>query len=183
MYNIFYVYVYLDPRKPGVYGYDDYEFEYEPFYIGKGQNDQSLIHLKKSKVNFNKGNQFKFNKIRKIKKETGKNPIIVKIKENLLENKSFELEMKLIKDIGRINQGTGPLTNLTDGGEGTSGWVPSEKVRRKMGDSRKGEKNPNFGKSMSEEQKKKISKSQKKRHVEKIKNKRRRKYESLMDQS
>ena len=32
----FYVYAYLDPTKPGKYVYDNIEFEFEPFYVGKG---------------------------------------------------------------------------------------------------------------------------------------------------
>lgn len=32
----FYVYVYLDPRKEGKYVYGEFQFDYEPFYVGKG---------------------------------------------------------------------------------------------------------------------------------------------------
>ena len=35
--NIFYNYVYLDPRKSGDYNYDNLYFNYKPIYIGKGK--------------------------------------------------------------------------------------------------------------------------------------------------
>lgn len=47
MSNEFYVYVYIDPSKRGSYFYDglNFSFLYEPFYIGKGQNDRIMVHL------------------------------------------------------------------------------------------------------------------------------------------
>jgi len=36
---MFYVYIYLDPRKPGRYVYGDYCFLYEPFYVWKNIGD------------------------------------------------------------------------------------------------------------------------------------------------
>lgn len=53
------------------------------------------------------------------------------------------------------------LVNATDGGEGTVGWTQSEETRRKLSESRKGEKNPYFGKTHSEEAKRKLSEAQK----------------------
>jgi hypothetical protein len=32
----YYVYLFLDKSKPGKFIYDDLEFEYETFYVGKG---------------------------------------------------------------------------------------------------------------------------------------------------
>lgn len=49
--NKFYVYVYLDPRKPGKYKYGEYEFDYEPFYVGKGTGRRIRNHFKPSVLN------------------------------------------------------------------------------------------------------------------------------------
>ena len=45
MKQIYYVYAYLDTRKPGHFIYQNYKFEYEPFYIGKGRANRLYKHL------------------------------------------------------------------------------------------------------------------------------------------
>ena len=94
--NKFYVYALLDPRKPGVFTYDDMLFEYEPFYIGKGCGKRAEQHVKLSSKN---KNEHKDNKIRKILKSNLK-PLVIKIKENLIEIDAYLLEKDIIKIIG-----------------------------------------------------------------------------------
>jgi group I intron endonuclease len=57
--------------------------------------------------------------------------------------------------------------NLTDGGDGNLGWKPSEEIKRKISVSNKGEKNHNFGKTMTKTQKEKIGKKLKGRILSK----------------
>lgn len=72
--------------------------------------------------------------------------------EILPEDEAKELEQLLIKLlVTKAPDGY----NLTEGGEGTLGWIPSEETRRKMGESRKGERNGMYGKTHSEETRKK----------------------------
>ena len=151
--NKFYTYVYLDTRKPGLHSYcglnnKRFVFDYEPFYIGKGCRNQINSHLyEKLDTTHNK---FKVKVINKIKKETNNTPHVYKYKQNLSEKDSFSLERLMIRIIGRRNIVTGPLTNLTDGGEGPSN--PSQETRRKMSKSKKGKKH-------TEETKRKMSAS------------------------
>jgi hypothetical protein len=62
------------------------------------------------------------------------------------------------------------ITNITDGGKGTTGWVPTEEVRRKIGEANrhtpkaKGESHGMYGKTHSEESLEKMRKSQKGLH-------------------
>jgi len=116
----YFVYAFLDPRKPGTFSFDDLKFDYEPFYIGKGKQNRMERHK------YDKTSSFKRNIINKIA-EAGLEPIKVKLFENLNEAKAFELERKTIERIGRRNIGMGSLANMTDGGEGMSGWIPDEK--------------------------------------------------------
>lgn len=119
----YYIYVYLDPRKVGKYCYSDVCFTFEPFYVGKGKDRRYLVEYSRTPI-------FK-NKINKIKKY-GLEPVVFKLHENLNEEQSFELETKLINEIGRIDLGTGPLLNMTDGGDGSSGLIVSEKIKKKF---------------------------------------------------
>lgn len=133
--EIFYVYVYLDPRKPGKYSYcnGNINFEYEPFYVGKGSGNRYFYHIEEASRYKDKRamNKHKLNRIRKIKRQTNNNPIIIFYERHLSDHISQHLECLLIAKIGRSDKGAGPLTNLTDGGEGNSGWIASESNRLK----------------------------------------------------
>ena len=161
--KIFYNYVYLDPRKPGNYNYDNLHFDFEPFYVGKGQGDRCYFHL--IEVPRKKCNYKKFNKIRKIK-ESNLEPIILKIYENLEESIAFKNEIYLIETIGRHDKGLGPLSNLNDGGKGGDNFTYNpnkELIREKMVKNHadfKKEKHPSYGKHMTDESKQKNSNSQ-----------------------
>ena len=138
----FYVYIYLDPRKPGEYTYGDYKFDYEPFYVGKGKNNR----WKPSEHLYPK-NGYLNNKIKKI---GANNTIVCCLNQRFTEEIGFHYECKLISLIGRQDLNTGPLINLTDGGEGITNCSESskEKLRRYR-----------LGKKHTEEEKKKISKA------------------------
>ncbi len=81
--SIHYVYIYLDPRKPGLFKYDEYEFEYEPIYVGMGIRNRFTDHLKEAtyKKFLKAGNKIKFYKIKSILSEN-RIPIIQKIISN-----------------------------------------------------------------------------------------------------
>lgn len=113
----FYVYVYLDPRKPGNFIYGQLKFDFEPIYVGKGHHDRMYSHLKESQL---KNKNLKNNKLNKIISE-GYKPIIKKIFENLYEEEAYKIELEIIEIIGRIMKNTGPLVNMTDGGKGGLG--------------------------------------------------------------
>ncbi len=84
----------------------------EVFYIGLG----SQINYKRAYTVFGRNNIW--NNI------YNKHGYIVEIiADNLTKEEACELEILLISEYGRIDQGTGTLSNLTDGGEGTSSVV------------------------------------------------------------
>jgi hypothetical protein len=45
--DVYFIYCFLDPRKPGDFIYDDLKFDYEPIYIGKGKGIRPKRHLLK----------------------------------------------------------------------------------------------------------------------------------------
>jgi hypothetical protein len=145
-----FVYVLLDPRKPGSFKYklgtEELKFNYEPFYVGKGKAKRPLYHLSESLLEWdttnNKYNRWKKAKIRKIHKET--NTFIWAIADARSEENALKTEIAVIAAIGRKDLNKGPLINLTDGGEGSSGSKgnlgvkKSKEARRHMSEARKG---------------------------------------------
>ena len=98
--NDFYTYAYL--REDGT-----------PYYIGKGKDRRCFIKGKKESVSPPK------DKSR-----------IIFLKQNLTEEEAFKHEIYMIAVFGRKELGTGILRNLTNGGDGVSGYIPSESVRK-----------------------------------------------------
>ena len=126
MFN-YYVYVYLNTLKAGEFNVGKFNFNYEPFYVGKGKDIRCSVHLNV----IDKRNKLKQRIIDKIK-ANNKNPIVVKLYENMSEYSAFRLEKYYIHKIGRRDLKLGSLSNLTDGGEGGSGIKYTRKKRINM---------------------------------------------------
>jgi len=161
--EVFYVYVLLDPRTDEKYEYEDYKFEYCPFYVGFGREKRSSQHTKivkarilnEDKKFFLTGNRLKKNIIKRIL-EFGREPVECIISSGLKHKEANSLERELIALIGRRDQKTGTLTNLTDGGEGQLN--PSAETKRKI-------LKAHLGRIPSPETKERISKSRTGKHV------------------
>ena len=89
-----------------------------PYYIGKGKSDRA----------------WKEHTTVWVPKDRSR---IVMIRENLIETEALELEISEIAKHGRIDLGTGILRNLTNGGEGASGYVATAEARARHSAARK----------------------------------------------
>lgn len=129
----------------------------EPFYIGVG--------TKKSNVNFTSLNtEYGRAFDKRITRRNGlwakivnKTSYIVEIlMDDLLPQDAAVKEREFIKLYGRINNKTGVLANLSDGGEGNIGYVVSDETKEKIRIKLKGNKN-GLGNIVSPESRKRAS--------------------------
>ena len=120
----FYTYCYYDPSR-GM----------EPIYVGKGTGDRAKSHLSR------KDHHPLTYRLRKMK-SNGVEPIIKFLCNNVDEELAILCEEEAISKYGRRDLGKGTLLNLTDGGEGTSGFIPTftEEHKRKISLARSGQK-------------------------------------------
>lgn len=133
--SIFYVYVILNPLRPGYFTYENFcSFMYEPIYIGKGNGSRIDDHWKIKNNHYNPILKGVFKKLTNLNTV----PIISKLAFNMIESEAFNFEKFLIKIIGRVQLKNGPLANLTDGGDGCSGLVISQEHRHKISIALKG---------------------------------------------
>ena len=117
-----------------------------PYYIGKGKGFR--LYVKKRIVPLPSKDR------------------IIYLKRNLTEQEAIKHEIYMISVYGRKDNGTGILRNLTDGGDGKSGWKASKETCNKISQSLKGKKKTPeqiekhrmsmIGRKLSEEHKRKI---------------------------
>jgi len=143
--NEYYTYAYL--REDGT-----------PYYIGKGRGRRVYkSHIRQNKTNLKPKDNSK----------------IIFLKKNITEEESNKHEVYMIAIFGRKDLGTGILRNMTNGGDGISGYFHSEETKKKI--SKPGGKNPFYGKKHSPEaiEKMKLASTNRKRkpHSEETKNK------------
>jgi hypothetical protein len=88
-------------------------------------------------------------------KITNKTDYVVEIlHNNITWEEALNIEIKLIKQYGRLNNNTGILANMTDGGEGGYNKVVSDETKEKL-------RIVNTGTKKTESTRKKMSESQK----------------------
>lgn len=87
----------------------------EPFYIGKGKDGRAYDHLRETKHRTR--NHMKHSII-KHANESSVEVLVEFIATELSEETALRLEVCAIKMWGRLSTNSGPLTNLTGGGEG-----------------------------------------------------------------
>jgi hypothetical protein len=106
------------------YVYIKFRPDGSPCYVGKGKGNRHKVHEK-----------FGTNRhlVNIIRNAGGSVPTVI-IRSGLTEDEAFSMEVAFIKAIGREAHG-GPLVNLTDGGNGSSGWNHSEETKTKLGKS------------------------------------------------
>jgi len=167
---MYYLYVYLNPLK--LNENENLPFKHEAFYVGRGKGNRYKAHLQKYRL---KKDNIK-NKLIKEILSNNLEPEIIIYESGLTFTESNNLERELIKEIGRIVDNSGTLTNITSGGQGIEGFKMSDetinKVKRtltkngfykKLSESMKGDKNQMYGERWhrSEEGKKNFSEKMK----------------------
>lgn len=103
-----------------------------PFYVGKGSKKRMYQHYELAT------------------KTSRKSPVLDKIRKMVIENKkityeilfntdnsieAYEYETKMIFEIGRRDLETGPLLNLTNGGEGVVDYIWTDSHRKNLSES------------------------------------------------
>jgi len=154
-----YVYVFLDNMKKGNYKYNKFNlsFDYQPYYVGISNSDsihkRERVHIKYTKIGKDVcNNNYKKNIIRRILKN-GQEPIYVRVFENLSLYEPRKLEKDLIKEIGNRYDNSGPLVNISSGGEGGDTFTNNprkEEIREKHRQNAIGEKNNMYGRPLEE---------------------------------
>lgn len=126
--NVQDVRAYISSRTERFYVYILRRPDGSPFYVGKGGGNRCRLFSHASETLNSQHQNHKLNIIRSITKQGGS----VKYELDSFfddEQECFAREVELLLKIGRYDLGAGPLTNGTDGGEGTCNPSTESKQR------------------------------------------------------
>ena len=125
----------------------------EPFYVGKGIKNRDTTSVGRNDFWHMVVNKHDY--------------VVERVANNLTEPEALKFEQVLIKSLGRRDLKTGSLVNLTDGGEGMSGYIHSQEFKDAMSalhsgkevseDTREKLRQHNLGNKHSEEARAKMS--------------------------
>jgi len=90
----------------------------EIFYVGKGYGRRASVKINRNKFWENTAKKYKYE--------------ILFPHINLTEKEAIELEIYYINHIGRRDLNKGTLVNLTDGGEGSSGYIMTDEHKQNI---------------------------------------------------
>jgi hypothetical protein len=108
--------------------------ERDPFYIGKGKGTRAYTHFYERNVN-RKSHK---NHVIKQAWNNDKEVLIEFLHKNLTEARALKLEADYIFHYGQRSDGNGCLTNLADGGTGSTGYRHSEDAKARIQKAAKG---------------------------------------------
>jgi hypothetical protein len=128
----YYVYVYFNQTKLGIWRFRDFKFTNQPFYVGKGRKRREIVHLCPHMRN---QHNVKNSIIKSIFNKCSESPIHFRIYENLTNSEAIQIEKEFIKKFGRIDNKSGILANGTDGGDGANNF--SVDTKRKISENKK----------------------------------------------
>lgn len=134
----YYVYIFLNPKKKGEFSYPNVSqiFQYEPMYIGAGHEYRVKEHFSRCLRKRDSSYYTRFYKYLRALHEKKIAFSYILYEDNISYEKSRETEILLIANIGRQDLGTGPLLNMTEGGDGVR-RTHSDAAKKKMSETRK----------------------------------------------
>lgn len=109
----------------------------EPFYVGKGNRKRCISKHGRNTFWYNTVEKYGFD--------------VIFLEKNLTDQEAKDLEIYWIKRIGRRDLNTGPLVNLSPGGDGGGCYIRKPETLKKMSENYRGENNPMYGKKWDEE--------------------------------